>query len=126
MPDRMVSPELTWAWQQVAGATDAVAVGSLAEQIGWSRQHLTRRFTSEFGLSPKLAARIARFERAKQMLANTPTFVSIAQIAAACGYYDQPHLNRDFAQLAGCSPTQWLADEQLPSVQDPGEPGGQR
>ncbi|WP_040837866.1 AraC family transcriptional regulator [Nocardia brevicatena] len=118
VPERTVAPELAWAWRAVVDSDGAVAVGPLAERIGWSRQHLTRRFSVEFGLSPKLAARIARFERAKRMLSHTPSFVSVAQVAAACGYYDQPHLNRDFAQLAGCSPTTWLAEE-LPSVQDP-------
>ncbi|WP_369023849.1 AraC family transcriptional regulator [Nocardia cyriacigeorgica] len=121
-PDRVVAPELSWAWRAVVGSGGTVPVGPLAERIGWSRQHLTRRFGAEFGLSPKLAARIARFDRAKSMLARTPSFVSIAQIAATCGYYDQAHLNRDFAQLAGCSPTTWLAEE-IPSVQDPEPPG---
>ncbi|NKY34212.1 AraC family transcriptional regulator [Nocardia speluncae] len=125
MPERAVGPELSWAWRAVARSHGTVGVERLAERIGWSRQYLTKRFSSEFGLSPKVAGRIARFERAKQMLLNTPSFVSIAQVAAACGYYDQPHLNREFARLAGCSPTQWLAEE-IPSVQDPGlagEPG---
>ncbi|WP_280459654.1 helix-turn-helix domain-containing protein [Nocardia carnea] len=125
IPERTVGPELSWAWRTVARSHGTVGVEPLAERIGWSRQYLTKRFSNEFGLSPKVAGRIARFERAKQMLVNTPSFVSIAQVAAACGYYDQPHLNREFARLAGCSPTQWLAEE-IPSVQDPelaGEPG---
>lgn len=94
-----------------------VSINALAAEIGWSRQHLARRFGDEFGLGPKLAARVVRFERARRMLERTPSFVSIAQVAAACGYYDQAHLNRDFAELAGCSPTVWLAAE-LPSFQD--------
>ncbi|MBF6362517.1 AraC family transcriptional regulator [Nocardia farcinica] len=115
--DRLVVPELAWAWRAVVDSGGAVHVGALAERIGWSRQHLTRRFATEFGLGPKLAARITRFERARRMLERTPSFVTIAQVAAACGYYDQAHLNRDFAELAGCSPTTWLAQE-VPSVQD--------
>lgn len=86
-------------------------------QAGWSRQHLARRFGDEFGLGPKLAARVVRLARARQMLLATPSFVTIAQVAAACGYYDQAHLSRDFAELAGCTPTAWLAEE-LPSFQD--------
>ncbi|WP_040798168.1 helix-turn-helix domain-containing protein [Nocardia higoensis] len=117
-PDRLVGPELTWAWRAVVDSAGAASVSMLAERIGWSRQHLTRRFSAEFGLAPKLAARITRFERARRMIASTPSFVTLAQVAASCGYYDQAHLNRDFADLAGCSPTTWLAEEEIPSVQD--------
>ncbi|WP_336085733.1 AraC family transcriptional regulator [Nocardia sp. SSK8] len=117
--DSLAGPELTWAWRTLVGTGGSCEITPLAERIGWSRQHLTRKFTAEFGASPKLAARIIRFERARRMLAATPSFVSIAQIAATCGYYDQAHLDRDFAELAGCSPTTWLTEEEVPSVQDP-------
>lgn len=116
-PDRAVGPELTWAWRTVTRTDGTVPIGALAERVGWSRQHLTRRFAAEFGLGPKLAARIARFEKARRMMERTPSFVTLAQVAASCGYYDQAHLNRDFAELAGCSPTVWLGEE-IPSVQD--------
>ncbi|WP_433601482.1 helix-turn-helix domain-containing protein [Nocardia sp. CA-135953] len=121
--DRLVAPELTWAWRTLVESDGAARIGPLAEEIGWSRQHLARRFGAEFGLGPKLAARIARFERARRMIGHTPSYVTIAQVAATCGYYDQAHFNRDFAELAGCSPTAWLAEE-IPSVQDPAGSGG--
>ncbi|MEU2087597.1 helix-turn-helix domain-containing protein [Nocardia beijingensis] len=122
-PDRAVGPELTRAWRAVVGSGGGIAIGPLADEIGWTRQHLTRRFNREFGLSPKLAARITRFERARRMLAHLPSYVTIAQVAAACGYYDQAHLDRDFADLAGTSPTAWLAEE-VTSVQAPDESAG--
>jgi AraC-like DNA-binding protein len=57
------------------------------------------------------------------MLRHTPSFTTIAQVAASCGYFDQSHLDRDFLELAGCSPSQLLTEE-LPSFQDdPGAPG---
>lgn len=37
--------------------------------------------------------------------------LSLADLAAECGYYDQAHLARDFRALAGCPPTQWVAEE---------------
>ncbi|QIS15470.1 helix-turn-helix domain-containing protein [Nocardia arthritidis] len=116
-PDRTVTPELTWAWRSIVRTGGAATVTQLADEIGWSRQHLTRRFAAEFGLGPKLAARITRFDKARRMIQRVPPYVSIAEVAASCGYYDQAHLNRDFADLVGCSPTAWLAGE-IPSVQD--------
>lgn len=115
-----VSDELRHSWRLLVASAGTVAVSDLASTVGWSRQHLARRFGDEFGLSPKLAARVVRFERARNMLLDTPSFVSIAQVAAACGYYDQAHLTRDVLDLAGCTPTGLLADE-LPHFQDTGE-----
>lgn len=115
--DGVVAPELQRAWSSILGAHGAVTIGALADDVGWSRQHLTRRFTTEFGLGPKLASRVVRFDRARHMLHRTPSYITVAQVAAACGYYDQAHLDRDFVEMAGCSPTTWLREE-LPSVQD--------
>ncbi|HEX6335392.1 MAG TPA: helix-turn-helix domain-containing protein [Jiangellaceae bacterium] len=117
-PDDVVSPELTHAWRALLRTGGTAPVTAIAESIGWSRQHLARRFGSEFGLGPKVAARVIRFSKARRMLVSTPSFVTLAQVAAACGYYDQAHLDRDFAELAGCSPSAWMATEQVPFVQD--------
>ena len=127
------------SWQDSSSVSDlletrlpitiSLTIGALAAEVGWSRQHLGRRFTDEFGLSPKSAARVMRFDRARHALAARPTTTSIAEVAAACGYYDQAHLNREFAELARCTPTELLAgdlpsDEHLPSVQDRSESVG--
>lgn len=112
-----VEPTLAHAWQLLVAGHGTRAVADLANAVGWTRQHMTRRFSNEFGLSPKLAGRVVRFERARRMLQGTPPFVSIAQVAAACGYYDQAHLTRDFVELAGCPPAKLVAEE-VPSFQD--------
>lgn len=122
--DDPVPAELRRSWDLVVGSRGAVGVADLADTVGWSRQHLARCFKDEFGLTPKLAARVVRFERARRMLVATPPFVSIAQVAATCGYYDQAHLTRDFVDLAGCPPGQLVAEEELPIVQDPDDPEG--
>jgi AraC-like DNA-binding protein len=116
-----VTPELARAWDVIVGTGGTATVAGLAGDVGWSRQHLARRFTREFGLGPKLAARVVRFERARNLLRDVPSFVNVAQVAAVCGYYDQAHLDRDFVELAGCPPTEWMREE-LPSFQDGGEP----
>jgi AraC-like DNA-binding protein len=88
-------------------------VGALATEVGWSRRHLTDQFTAEYGFGPKEMGRVLRFERSKQLFIR-PDHPTLATIAAECGYADQSHMAREWRSLAGASPTQWLAAEQLP------------
>ena len=64
-----------------------------------------------------------RFERARWMLVQND-HPSLARVAAECGYADQAHMTREWHALAGSSPSAWLADEQLPFVQDLDAPDG--
>lgn len=116
--DDAMAPEVRAAWRLAVASGGAMPVSDIAGEVGWSRRQLNRRFSDELGLPPKLALRVVRFERARRML-QLATRPSIAEVAAACGYYDQPHLNRDFVELAGVPPGEWLAAE-VPFVQDPG------
>lgn len=79
-------------------------------------RYLSQEFGREFGLTPKVMARVMRFERAQQLL-RLPTRPSIAAVAAHCGYADQAHLTRDWHEFAGSSPTEWLRDETIPDVE---------
>ncbi|MGI8868362.1 MAG: helix-turn-helix domain-containing protein [Mycobacteriales bacterium] len=49
---------------------------------------------------PKVVARVLRFEHAVALLPTRP----LADVAAARGYAHQAHLNREFRDLAGCTP----------------------
>jgi AraC-like DNA-binding protein len=99
-----------YAWQRLLASAGTAGVAELAREIGWSERHLSGRFRTEIGLTPKQAARVIRFDRARRLVAATPDR-SLARLAAECGYYDQAHLDRDFRQFAGCAPTRWLAEE---------------
>lgn len=111
-----VEDRLAAAWHLLVTSGGAIRVRDLADELGWSRRHLAQRFTDEFGLSPKAAARVVRFERSCALL-RLPHRPPLAEVAVAAGYYDQAHLTREFTALAGSPPAQWLAAE-LPFVQD--------
>jgi AraC-like DNA-binding protein len=108
--------EVIRAWRRLVATGGGVEIGELAADVGWSRRHLSEKFRTEVGLSPKVAARVLRFERARHLL-SLPTRPGLAAAAASCGYYDQAHFTREWSELAGCTPTTWIADE-LPSMQD--------
>lgn len=103
-------PEVWRAWGLLESTAGTVTVNDLAAEVGWSRRHLAKSFDAEFGFTPKVAARVMRFERANRLL-REPTRPAIADVAAVCGYYDQSHLTRDFVDLAGTPPGEWLASE---------------
>nr|WP_255644520.1 helix-turn-helix transcriptional regulator [Actinoplanes polyasparticus] len=100
-----VRPEITYAYQRIVRGTP---VRNVAAEVGWSDRHLTNRFRAEVGLRPKETARVARFDRARRALHPGAL---IAEVAAAHGYADQSHLVREFRALAGCTPSEWIADQ---------------
>ena len=114
-----VAPEVSFAWRRLLRAGGAVRVSDLAVETGWSSRHLTGRFRTEIGLTPKAAARVIRFSRARHLLIRQATAPAeagdigyrLADLAVACGYFDQAHLAREFRSLAGCPPSQWLTEE---------------
>ncbi len=71
--------------------------------IGWSRQHLTRTMRTQTGVGPKQLARTARLQRAVTLLQRRRR-ASVAEVAAAVGYFDQAHMAADFRELVGAAP----------------------
>lgn len=118
-----VSAGVRHAWQTLLATGGTASVAGLAAETGWSERHLRSKFLAEIGLAPKAAARVIRFDRARKDLARryraasagsasgNPSGLGLADLAAAHGYFDQAHLDREFRLLAGCPPTAWLAEE---------------
>ena len=89
-------------------------VGDTARMIGISERQLERRSLEWAGVSPKVLARVSRFQRAiAEYRSSHSTWLDIAH---KVGYYDQMHLVRDFHDLGGGAPTQVMneiSDEHL-------------
>lgn len=111
-----VAAEVSFAWARLMATTGEAPVSRVADAVGWSRQHLTRRFRDEFGTTPKVMARILRFGRAVRMIESGHR-PSLAEVAMACGYSDQAHMTKDFGDLAGWTPGRLLEGE-VPNFQD--------
>jgi transcriptional regulator GlxA family with amidase domain len=57
------------------------------------------------GSPPMVYVSMRRVDRAKLMI--TSTGQTLTEIALACGFADQSHLNRCFSRLIGVSPGKW-------------------
>ncbi|MHC3817448.1 helix-turn-helix domain-containing protein [Streptomyces sp. DT9] len=95
-------PEVAAAWSRMLNGRGQVRVDDLAGELGWSRKRLWSRFRSQVGLTPKLAARLVRFDHAAHLLAAGD---AAATVAAATGYVDQSHLHREVRAFTGVTPT---------------------
>jgi AraC-like DNA-binding protein len=102
----LLPPAVEWAWRRLRDSGGGTPIAGLAAELGCSRRHLARCFGAEIGLPPKALARVLRFERAVGLLRAGD---DLADVAYSCGYYDQPHFNRDFRELASTTPTDYVA-----------------
>lgn len=108
---------LAHAWDRIVGSGGQIRVAEVAREIGWSRRHLAERFRREYGVTPKEATRVTRFDRSRRLL-ERPERPTLARVAAISGYADQSHLAREWNDLAGRPPSGWISDADLPFIQD--------
>lgn len=83
----------------------AISNQDLAEVVGLSVSHFSRRFKASFGVPPRDYLIRGRVERAKTMMLDPTT--SLCQIALDCGFCDQAHLSRLFQAVVGITPNRW-------------------
>jgi AraC-like DNA-binding protein len=99
-------PGVVFAWERLRATHGTARVGALVSELGWSRKRLAARFREQIGLTPKAAARLLRFDHARE-LAGT---MSWGELAFACGFADQPHLIAEFNAFTGRTPETFLQD----------------
>jgi AraC-like DNA-binding protein len=85
-------------------------VEGLAELAGLSVYQLNRRLRAIFGITTSQFITKTRIDAASEMLrsGNRP----IADVANACGYFDQSAFSRVFRRTVGLTPRQYRARHQ--------------
>jgi AraC-like DNA-binding protein len=126
---------LLQSWRILQESPNEVDLARLPEEFGCSRRHLIAQFHRYFGMSPKMIARIRRFQMAMASVhrlgrrdpvpypegkpfldcqvdesARTvpQTTMRWADLALRCGYYDQSHFINEFRSFSGLSPLEFL------------------
>lgn len=87
---------------------------ALAHKVGLHPAWLARSYRSAFGEGLTDTRRRCRVERAVELLRTTHH--PLAEVAAACGFSDQSHMNRNFSQLLGRTPLQVRQERELLGV----------
>lgn len=85
-----------------AHACEARSLGEIAAAVGCDPVRLSRGFRRAHGHSIGEHQRKLRVSAASELLATST--MPLAEIAQACGFYDQAHLTRSFKALIGCTP----------------------
>ncbi len=107
-------PDLRYGTQGIARARDyldthlgqEVDLADLARLAGLSRSHFIRAFAKETGFTPHAYLVDRRFRAASRLLSRGE---APGDVAAACGFFDQSHLNRVFKARMGVTPGTYRA-----------------
>ena len=80
-----------------------IRVSELEQKLHYSRRHLVRSFEETTGLDIKSFSTYIRFQSVLKQL-NEGRFKSLSEAAAAGGYFDQNHFQKDFKRFANITP----------------------
>lgn len=104
-PPRAHHPVVTHALARLSGGD--VRIDVVRAETGYSNRRFIELFREAVGLTPKVYCRVRRFQGALARLAVAPA-IDLTELALGAGYYDQPHLNRDFRAFTGLSPREYV------------------
>lgn len=107
-PSKTSHPAIRYALKAFQSPLSSPSIAQVAEHIGLSQTRFIQVFSEAVGLTPKLYCRIQRFQHALQVW-ESGTPIRWAELALACGYFDQAHFNHDFQAFAGLTPEAYRA-----------------
>lgn len=102
--------EVKFAEKIVPALLAAGNIKQVLSDFNVTHKTLERRFERVLGLSPRELIKIKRFNRAVHTMYSCQ-YESLTNIGYACGYYDQSHFIREFKQLTGYAPRDFLQEQ---------------
>jgi AraC-like DNA-binding protein len=108
--DTRIHPAVNASLRILAETRGTARISQLASTVGLSDRRLAALFHSQVGLAPKAFARVRRLQCVvNSAFGQREAAVDWTRLAHESGYSDQPHFNHDFRELAGVTPTEYLA-----------------
>lgn len=95
--------------ETILTANGQFSVDVLSKQHKTSRRQLSRKFSSDIGLSPKQLSKTIRLQATLKMLL-TENITSLTDLAYENEYYDQAHFIKEFKEFTGLTPKEFYGD----------------
>lgn len=92
------------ALAELSVASPGRSLAEITAGTGLSQRRFIELFRAQVGLTPKRYHRVRRFQEAIRMIEHGRR-MEWAELALACGYYDQAHFIRDFRAFSGINPS---------------------
>jgi AraC-like DNA-binding protein len=87
-----------------ADFADDISLAELADLAQLGRSHFASKFRQATGETPHQYLLRVRLSHARKLMAQGDQAMSMAEIAAACGFFDQAHMGRLFRRFFGTTP----------------------
>ena len=84
-----------------------ITIATLAKDFHISRNYLYTLFKQEYGVSPQDYLISYRIERAKKLLKNNRSYLSIKEVSTAVGFENPLYFSRIFRNRTGMSPSEY-------------------
>ena len=103
---RSQNPGVQYALKRICDEQGMVSLKDLERDLKISKRTLERIFQQSIGISPKLYARIIRFQYALGHM-RCDRYTKLSDVAFDCQYSDQSHFIRQFKEFSGLSPLEF-------------------
>jgi AraC-like DNA-binding protein len=97
---------VNYAIQQIYSSRGMLNIHELSDSIGYSEQHIRRKFEAYIGFSPKQFCQIVKFQNSLDMFLERNDS-DILDIIYENGYYDQAHFIKGFKKFIHLTPRQY-------------------
>jgi AraC-like DNA-binding protein len=114
--------------ERIVSSQGRAHVCQLSESSGLSARQIERKFLEQIGITAKRYARLARFRYAARLKLQYRA-LSWTDVSQAAGFYDHNHLVKDFRELVGATPSDYLRSISIAPATElwctpPDEPNG--